>query len=152
MRWECEAAASQAWMERQKLRDQEVMLLAGEISCPHGLENCRPASYLAKLEHLESVGIDWAGNRRCQQACSSEQKPLMQPQALPRMAVWLHPSSPSGVVGREHVWVVGQKQRVRRQSCLPEFRLLVIPVEVVSPEEAARQVVVRVPGAIAARH
>ena len=148
----CEAAASQAWMERQKLRDQEATLLAGETSCPHGLENCRPASCLAKQEHLESVGIDWAGSRCCQQACSSEQKPLMQPQALPRMAAWLHLSSPSVVVDREHVLVAGQKQLLRRQSCLPEFRQLAIPAEVVSLEEAARQVVVRVPGATAARH
>ena len=68
------------------------------------------------------------------------------------MAVWLHPSSPSVVVGREHVWVVGQKRRLRHQSCLLEFRLLAIPAEMVSLEEAARQVVVRVPGATAARH
>jgi hypothetical protein len=68
------------------------------------------------------------------------------------MAAWLHLSSPSVVVDREHVLVAGQKQLLRRQSCLPEFRQLAIPAEVVSLEEAARQVVVRVPGATAARH
>jgi len=50
------------------------------------------------------------------------------------------------VADRERVWVAGQKQWLRRQSCLQEFPQLS------EPAEAARRVVVRVPEAIAARH